>query len=71
MCECGAEIDCVWCGSCAAHCACFQDEEYEDDDEPEPETCILCGCIVGEEVGVGLRNPDGSGRCWCDVCYKK
>jgi|HubBroStandDraft_3_1064219.scaffolds.fasta_scaffold282833_2 hypothetical protein len=46
--------------------------EWDDIDEgdPEPETCILCSCIIGEEVGVGLRNPDGSGRVWCDLCYK-
>lgn len=43
------------------------DEETEYD---ERETCLLCGCIIGEEVSVGLRNPDGSGRAWCDVCYQ-
>ena len=42
-------------------------EDCQDDDRRE--TCMLCGCIIGEEVGVGLRNPDGSGRCWCDNCY--
>jgi len=42
--------------------------EYHDDEEPF-ETCLLCGCIIGEEVGVGLRNPDGSGRAWCDLCF--
>lgn len=43
--------------------------EYHDEPDEPFETCLLCGCIIGEEVGVGLRNPDGSGRCWCDVCY--
>jgi hypothetical protein len=42
-------------------------EDYQD--EGPKETCLLCGCIIGEEVGVGLRNPDGSGRAWCDLCY--
>ena len=46
-------------------------EIWDDPEEDEPkETCLLCGCIIGEEVGVGLRNPDGSGRCWCDNCYE-
>lgn len=46
----------------------FDDSDF-DEEIDERETCILCGCIIGEEVGVGLRNPDGSGRCWCDLCY--
>jgi hypothetical protein len=45
-------------------------DDAQEDRFDERETCILCGCIIGEEVGVGLRNPDGSGRAWCDVCYK-
>jgi len=33
MCECGAEIDCVWCGSCFECCTCGADEELEDTEE--------------------------------------
>ena len=44
-------------------------EDAQEGEYDERETCLLCGCIIGEEVGVGLRNPDGSGRAWCDVCY--